>query len=125
MGESSEKYATYGMRVQCSAGTMENYISTDRGHGVNYKGKPLLNANDHVKGVNLTHFGDCRAEGLHVIKEALGLCKCELDVPEPWTNTNEKHILDGAPALTMDSICTCRYGGVISFVKEERDKSCI
>ena len=154
MGE-SKKYVVYGMMAKCSEGTMENYISTDTGHGVVYQGQPVLNANDHQKGVNLTHFGDCNSKKIYeeakkeidekykaeegdgfftklgkgivkahmkttvFVQEHLMFHKCELDTPLPWIFTSKDHMIDGAPALTMESQCACRYGGIITIVQEE------
>ena len=154
MGE-SKKYVVYGMMAKCSEGTMENYISTDTGHGVVYQGQPVLNANDHQKGVNLTHFGDCNSKKIYeeakkeidekykaeegdgfftklgkgivkahmktavFVQEHLMFHKCELDTPLPWIFTSKDHMIDGAPALTMESQCACRYVGIITIVPEE------
>ena len=156
MGE-SKKYVVYGMMAKCSEGTMENYISTDTGHGVVYQGQPVLNANDHQKGVNLTHFGDCNSRKIYeeakkeidekykaeegdgfftklgkgivkahmktaiFVQEHLMFHKCELDTPLPWIFTSKDHMIDGAPALTMESQCACRYGGIITIVQEEAE----
>lgn len=149
-----KKYVVYGMKAKCSQGTMENYLTTEKGHGVIYQGNPLLNANDHIKQVNLTHFGDCNAkavyeeakeefnekykadEGDGFFKKAAKACakvagnvaltaqeylcshKCELDTPLPWTFVSKEHIIDGAPALTIESQCACRCGGIISIAVE-------
>lgn len=43
-------------------------------------------------------------------------CKCKPNTPVPWIFVNEDHILEGAPALLMESVLACRYGGVISLV---------
>ncbi len=152
MAEEKKDYVVYGMRAKCSEGTMENYISTDVGHGVTYQGQPLLNANDHTAQVNLTHFGDCNSKQIYEdakkqadekykadaddgffakagkwiaktvtkaainVQEHLMFHKCELDTPLPWMFCNEEHMIDGAPALTMESQCPCRRGGVITIV---------
>ncbi len=42
--------------------------------------------------------------------------KCKPNTPKPWIDANEDCILEGAPALTMDSQLACRYGGRITFV---------
>ena len=42
--------------------------------------------------------------------------KCKPNTPKPWIDANEDCILEGAPALTMDSQLACRYGGKITFV---------
>ncbi len=60
--EEGKKYVVYGMRLKCDQGTMENYLSTDVGHGIVYQGQPVMNANDHEQGIHLTHFGDCNSK---------------------------------------------------------------
>lgn len=153
-----KEYVVYGMKAKCSQGTMENYLTTDVGHGVVYQGQPLLNANDHTPQVNLTHFGDCHARAIFEqakdqfnekyksdgddgffektgkmiaktvvntvisVKEYFGIRKCELDTPIPWEYVNSTHRIDGAPALTAESLCTCRYGGIISVVIEGEEQ---
>lgn len=155
MAEDGKKYVVYGMKAKCSEGSMENYISTDVGHGVIYQGQPLLNANDHTPQVNLTHFGDCHSRKIYEeakkqadekyktdtddgffekagklvaktvtktaisVKENCGFHKCELDTPLPWIFVNKEHMIDGAPALTVESQCACRYGGIITIVQEQ------
>ena len=38
-------------------------------------------------------------------------------INEPKTEfCNEEHMIDGAPAMTTDSLCTCMLGGVINIV---------
>lgn len=152
MAEEKKKYVVYGYKAKCSEGSMENFISTDVGHGVLYQGQPVLNANDHVKQVNLTHFGDCHSNKVYedakkeadekykakegdgfftkagkliaktatkasiTAHEILSFDKCDLDTPLPWMFTNGDHMVDGAPALTEESQCACRFGGIISIV---------
>ncbi len=60
--DDGKKYVVYGMRLKCSEGTMENYLSTDIGHGIVYLGQPVMNANDHEVGIHITHFGDCNSK---------------------------------------------------------------
>ena len=156
MASDGKKYVVYGMKAECSQGTMQNYLTTDTGHGVIYQGNPLLNANDHEPQVNLTHFGDCKSRVIYeeakrqadekykadaddgffakagkliaktaakavVDIQSLGCHKCELDTPLPWIFCNDEHMIDGAPALTMESQCACRYGGIIRIVQEETE----
>ena len=65
MAEDGKKYVVYGMKAKCSQGTMANFLTTDTGHGVTYQGNPLMNANDHVPQINLTHFGDCNSREIY------------------------------------------------------------
>ena len=62
--DEGKKYVVYGMRLRCNQGSMENYLSTNVGHGVVYQGQPVMNANDHQKGIHLTHFGDCSSKAV-------------------------------------------------------------
>lgn len=51
------------------------------------------------------------------VQGCLGVNKCQLDTPLPWRSCNEEHMIDGAPALTVGSICPCKFGGIISIVE--------
>ncbi len=104
-------YIPYGSRCKCSCGNMENYLSTDKGHGVLYVQNPLMNANDHEVGINITHFGECKMLKSAILKMPE---KCKPILPTPWINVNKDYIIDGAPALTSDSLLACYEGGVIS-----------
>lgn len=55
------------------------------------------------------------------VKEHFFFHKCELDTPLPWIYVNEEHMIDGAPALTIDSQCACRFGGIITIVPPETE----
>ncbi len=138
------KYITRLMRIRCTKGTMDNYINVDVDHGVlaGAEQQPVLNANDHTE-KNIIHCGNCEsdenpermfrkglvsglmgplgfllADSVTNFLEDVGImtCKCKPNTPKPWLFTNEDNILEGAPALTMNSKLACRYGGTISFV---------
>lgn len=57
----------------------------------------------------------------HLTNIGLISCKCEPDTPQVWQMGDEEHILDGAPALTKDSVLYCRNGGIITIMEEEED----
>lgn len=57
------------------------------------------------------------------IKENFGVHKCQLDTPLPWIFCNNEHMLDGAPAITTESQCACRYGGTIRIVSDEEKET--
>lgn len=131
------------MRIRCSHGSIDNYINIPTDHGVvaGEDQQPLLNANDHIAGENVIHFGNCDSDENpeRVFRKALvggllgggllgGLVsdllektgimsfKCTPKTDEVWEETNDRNILDGAPALLMKSCLTCRYGGNITLV---------
>lgn len=134
------------MRIRCSHGSIDNYINIPTDHGVlaGEDQQPLLNANDHIAGKNVIHFGNCDSDENpeRVFRKALvggllgggllgGLAsdllektgimsfKCTPKTDEVWEETNDRNILDGAPALLMKSCLTCRYGGNITLVPLE------
>ncbi len=131
------------MRIRCSHGSIDNYINIPTDHGVlaGEDQQPLLNANDHIAGENVIHFGNCDSDenpervfrkglvggllgggllgGLvSDLLEKTGIMsfKCTPKTDEVWEETNDRNILDGAPALLMKSCLTCRYGGNITLV---------
>lgn len=133
-----QKYVTRLMRARCSKGTMENYLNVDIDHGivVGADVQPLMNANDHVSGRHVIHFGCCESDQNpeRMFRKALvggflggfiadaledvGImtCKCKPNTPNPWQFVNDDSIVEGAPALMVCSTLTCRYGGVIEIV---------
>ncbi|MGN6714335.1 PAAR-like protein [Anaerocolumna jejuensis] len=44
-----------------------------------------------------------------------------MDTPLPWIFTSRDHMVDGAPALTMESQCACKFGGIITIVPVEEE----
>ena len=141
-----DKYVVRLMKGQCSCGSMANYLNIPEDHGVVFgaEEQPLLNANDHVSGENVIHFGTCSSNAnpgnmarnvgmalipggflIKKISEKLGCtgCKCSPKTPLPWLETNEEYALEGAPILTTKSQLACLYGGVISIVDEAQTSS--
>lgn len=138
-----QKYVTRLMRARCSKGTIENYLNVDIDHGivVGADMQPLMNANDHVAGKHVIHFGCCnsdqnpermlrRAIVIAAIGEAAANAledagiltyKCTPNTPNPWEFVNEDSIVEGAPALMVCSTLTCRYGGVIEIIDPDGD----
>ncbi len=139
------RYITRLMKMECDKGTVKNYINVDTDHGVlaggNDDAQPVMNANDHTS-KHVIHFGKCKSESNPerafrelLVKALLGPAgafltgpmldkleelgiltyQCKPNTPQPWIDTNKDCIIEGAPALTMDSQLACRYGGCITF----------
>ncbi len=137
-----QKYVTRLMRAYCTKGTMSNYLNVDIDHGIVVGAdlQPLMNANDHVSGRHVIHFGCCESDqnpermfrkalvggflgGLIAdVLEDIGVmtCKCKPNTPNPWEFVNEDSIVEGAPALMIGSVLTCRYGGCIKLLPEDQ-----
>lgn len=152
-GNDEPKYITRLMKMECDKGTVKNYINVGTDHGVLAGGpcdaQPVMNANDHTT-KNVIHLGKCKSElnperafrellvkallgpagafltgpALDRLEE-LGILtyQCRPNIPQPWVNVNEDCLLEGAPALTMNSQLACRYGGIITFVNESTSTS--
>ena len=100
-----------------------------------------MNANDHEGDVNLMCFGRCHSEenkvfggkrAFHIgslmdaLGTAFGACdgyKCTPYCSQPWFNTKDDVILDGAPAITGQSKVTCYYGGEIKIEEVKQDNN--
>lgn len=142
----SENYVYRLVRAECSYGTQPNYLNVKQDHGIIYSicgedgGKslcPLMNANDHIPGENLTHFGRCKSpqnqvfggdRQFHVGDLLDGIGKffggnegylCEPMTELAWKDTSDQNYIEGAPAITEESKLTCFYGGVITITFEE------
>lgn len=59
----NSNYVLRLMRARCTFGTMDNYLNTDKDHGVRAGADQqlLLNANDHTD-KNIIHFGNCTSD---------------------------------------------------------------
>lgn len=132
------------IKVECSEGTMANYLNIKEDHGVVWfstdengevgEENPLMNANDHEGNVNLMCFGRCQADSNRVFGEGAKRAfhvgslidamggrgyKCTPYCSRVWEQTRDDVLLDGAPAITADSCVTCYYGGTITMQKVE------
>lgn len=141
MATEKKQYVYRLMKAKCSCGDQkfEQYLNLTKDHGVTYHDNeyPLMNANDYIAGENILTFGRCTsitnpggtiAEGIAniivpgiggaLLQTAIG-CKCEPMTITPWINVDEDYFIDGAPALTVESVLPCYYGGIISIVLEK------
>lgn len=141
MATEKKQYVYRLMKAKCSCGDQkfEQYLNLTKDHGVTYHDNeyPLMNANDHIPNENILTFGRCTsitnpggtiAEGIAniivpgiggaLLQTAIG-CKCEPMTITPWINVDEDYFIDGVPALTVESVLPCYYGGIISIVLEK------
>ncbi|SDP60259.1 toxin C-terminal domain-containing protein [Selenomonas ruminantium] len=105
----ADEYMTCYHFTQCSFGSREEYINLPVDHGVTAMttGQPLLNANDHK------YEGPERNIHGYRFCQRIGVCKPK--TPKVWLKTANKHLIEGAPALTEQSELMCMHGGVITF----------
>lgn len=139
MVSGKEQYVCRLMKAKCSCGDKDfsQYLNLKKDHGVlfNDNDHPLMNANDHVSGENIYTFGRCKSRcnphgtlgsallgPVGIIGKSLIGCKCEPLTPFPWVQVDENYYIDGAPALTINSVLHCAYGGEITITLETEDE---
>ncbi len=147
----SENYTYRLLKAECSYGTQENFLNVKTDHGILYNVAdkdnsvlcPIMNANDHIVGENITHFGRCKspynkilgADSKRIgqigdVVDGIGkvlhlnegyLCEPQTDIA--WKKVSDKNFIEGVPAITDASELTCYYGGIIrvSEVKSNPD----
>ena len=131
-----EQYVYRLMKAKCSCGSknFSQYLNLDEDHGVVFNDNeyPLMNANDHVSGKHVNCFGRCKSlwnpytRSVGAIIPGLGLllgCKCTPLTPTPWIECDENYYIDGAPALTVNSVLHCAYGGEITITLEAEQQT--
>lgn len=136
-----DQYVYRLMKAKCSCGSEDfaQYLNLKMDHGVIFNDKeyPLMNANDHKSGENIYTFGRCKSLcnpggmlGCALLGPVVGLigkatigCVCEPLTPFPWVQVDENYYIDGAPALTVNSVLHCAYGGEITITLEAEEKA--
>ncbi len=136
-----EQYVNRLMKVKCSCGNKDfaQFLNVKTDHGVIFADPeyPLMNANDHVSGENIYTFGRCKSLcnphgrlGSALLGPVFGTlakatlgCKCEPLTPFPWVQVNEEYYIDGAPALMINSVLHCAYGGEITITLEAEEQT--
>lgn len=141
MAVGKEQYVYRLMKAKCSCGSKDfsQFLNVKTDHGVVFNDKeyPLMNANDHVSGENIYSFGRCksicnpdaRSMGSVLLGPVLGWvgaitigCKCQPLTPFPWVQVDEDYYIDGAPALTINSVLHCANGGEITITLEAQEQ---
>lgn len=107
------EYILKDASMMCVVGTASGTLKLTADHGVFVEGVAMANANDHLPNTNIGPFGTC------AIKTAAssGVPQpCMPITPLAWLNTNMDFMIQGAPALTNQSMLPCMCGGIILFV---------
>ena len=81
----------------------------------------LATVMDHAPLANITGFGMCNTQSNPAVAAATSAASgvhtpapCIPATSAPWTPGSSRAQASGMPALTVDSTCTCSYGGSIS-----------
>ena len=98
-----KNYIVEGATVRCNMGEKPTRLQLPQDHGMYFMGKPLLNEQDCVAGVNVLPFGHCKR---------IGTCKPLLSFK--WEETQSDTKIDEHSGLIMDSLLGCYCGGCIT-----------
>ena len=145
-GEVQYPYVVRGATIYCNCGSHKRKLDMPASHGSYIRDKAMMNKDDCVVGLdqNIPPFGACRAEGKEGIDikindgtDALpGMDEngnlvemplpiegklCEPNLCQGWLDAHETTLVDGKPALTVNSTITCCYGGTIAFIDAGQD----
>lgn len=120
-------YIVRGAKMKCSKGTHKRKINLPLGHGVYVNGYPMMNKKDNEAEKNIKYFGICKGgceegEDIYLIGEdGVQLPpgkKCKVTILADWMNAKEDTLVEGEPAITINSTLVCQYGGIIRFVTD-------
>lgn len=126
---SDEYYVVYGAEMRCTKGTHKRKICLPLGHGAYVNDYPMMNEKDTVENVNIKYFGICKdgcneGEDIYLIGEDGNQLppgkKCCVKIPDEcyWNNAKKDTLVEGEPAITINSQLVCQYGGIIHFVTD-------
>ena len=105
-----KEYLVEGARLKCVHGSEITLLRVP-GHGYSSGGKQKANVLDCKKGMNIQPFGQCQKE-----EKEVPCCGC-ISLHEQWESTStsptKPEMVNGHPALTMDSVLLCNHGGII------------
>ena len=103
-------YLVEGAKLKCVHGSEVTQLRVP-GHGYTSGGKQKANILDCKKGINIQPFGQCQKEEKEVP------CSGCMRLRNKWESTStsptKPEMVNGHPALTMDSVLLCNHGGII------------
>lgn len=110
---------TSGSMLMCTFGTVPTPLdATPDSGGVD--GLPVATIDMIVPFENIEPFGMCDAPTNPEVEAQLGApAPCVPVIDMPWDPPATATIIDGMPAVTMESKCLCTWEGVISVVETE------
>ena len=146
MSKEAYPYIVRGAKIFCTYGSHIRYLDMPVCHGSYIREKPMMHKRDCKVGLdaNIPPFGACispentgqeiiihDAENILPLQDENGelvmppmpisgrLCIPMLDVK--WCDAHEDTLVDGVPALTVNSTITCSLGGVICFFDDGQE----
>lgn len=115
---------TQGTTCQCSFGSAPTPVSVMPMSQASSMNMPVLTTAMIVPMTNVQPFGMCTslsnpqvAAATTAAMGALTPQPCIPVIPAPWAPPAAQVTISGMPAASMDSKCTCAWGGQISFVQ--------
>ena len=100
------EYVVRGAFMSCPFGSCLRKINLPVSHGSYIKKDPVMTKKDTATELNVGSFGICTKLQ----------APCVPSLPGEWDNTKDDNLINGEPALTVESKVTCFFGGTIVFV---------
>lgn len=104
-------YLVEGAQLMCVNGSQMCFLNVSDGHGYMSGGRKKANCLDCKKDIHISNFGECKKN------MESHICKGYMELVDKWENTNisinRPEMLNGAEAITMDSVLICKRGGII------------
>ena len=106
-----KEHLVAGAKLMCIHGSKHTLLELPVGHGYTSGGRQKANCLDCIRGKNIQPFGICTREGKHQP------CEGQMLLESRWQSMSipaaRPELVNGYPALTMDSVLLCRRGGLI------------
>lgn len=112
-----DDYVVDAAKLKCNYGTITTLlyippepavVAKGMGHPSQITGKIEARENDAEKLKNIKPFGDCKNKDNKP-------CRGLIEILEgKWKETNEEHLLEGQPTVTLKSFLSCKFGGKIT-----------
>ena|SRR5579871_7048996 len=100
-----------GAMVLCPMGKIPLPLVVEPEGALVTAGAPVATVADFVPMVNIASFGVCNSPANPATANPSGSAPCVPAIVSPWTPGAPNVLVNGVPALTSDSTCTCLLSG--------------
>ena len=123
------KLVVTGATLSCTEGLSPGTLLATTQSAASAEGTTLATILDIQPLTNVTGFGMCNTASNPAVAAATSAASgahtpapCIPVIASPWTSGASRVRLGGVPALTVDSRCTCSYGGQITIEDASQGK---
>lgn len=107
-----------GALMRCNCGDSPSRIRVYPDRTVDLSQQPMANIQDHIPNKNIFSFGKCCSSAYPPTISAHHPTTCHPLTEVPWCIPKDDVLVRNNPAITTDSFCLCKWGGVIKFCND-------